>query len=99
MSFRARVVASAALATASFLLAPSALAASHPVQVTGNQLKSALLTQAVTLSELPGFSLTLNTLVTVEGTDVFTVVSLSGTNDPVSASAMLKFVNRVKKLR
>ena len=57
------------------------------------------LTQAVTLSELPGFSLTLNTLVTVEGTDVFTVVSLSGTNDPVSASLMLKFVNRVKKLR
>jgi len=43
MSFRARVVASAALATASFLLAPSALAASHPVQVTGNRLKSALL--------------------------------------------------------
>ena len=35
----------------------------------------------------------------VEGTDVFTVVSLSGTNDPVSASLMLKFVNRVKKLR
>jgi hypothetical protein len=28
-----------------------------------------------------------------------TVVSLSGTNDPVSASLMLKFVNRVKKLR
>jgi hypothetical protein len=237
MSFRARVVASAALATASFLLAPSALAASHPVQVTGNRLKSALLpastfgpdfklqfatssgkhlwhlkardhvsrmscgnfedgvglglfgessvalsfvdndnaitnypnsefyynqavdqfpgtkaastyysqakakyakckdftesvpassipgsgkmettlltmsktkvgkyqafqlTQAVNLSELPGFSLTLNTLVTVEGTDVFTVVSLSGTNDPVSATLMLKFVNRVKKLR
>ena len=47
----------------------------------------------------PRLSLTLNTLVTVEGTDVFTVVSLSGTNDPVSASAMLKFVNRVKKLR
>jgi hypothetical protein len=39
------------------------------------------------------------TLVTVEGTDVFTVVSLSGTNDPVSTSLMLKFVNRVKKLR
>ncbi len=36
------------------------------------------------------------TLVTVEGTDVFTVVSLSGTNDPVSPSLMLKFVNRVK---
>jgi hypothetical protein len=43
MSLRARIVASAALATASFLLAPSALAASHPVQVTGVKLKSALL--------------------------------------------------------
>jgi hypothetical protein len=237
MSFRARLVAAAALATTSFLLAPAALAASHPVQVTGNKLKSALLpassfgpdvhfdvavgsgkslwhqkakdhvssmscgnfengvglgrfgesagawsfvdnpdaftnfpnaefyynqvvyqfstakaattfygqaktkygkcrdftesvpastvpgsgklettvlsmsktkvgkyqafqlTQAVTLSESPGFSLTLNTLVTVEGTDVFTIVDLSGTNDPVSTGLMLKFINRVKKLR
>jgi hypothetical protein len=40
-----------------------------------------------------------NTLVTVEGTDVFTVVSLSGTNDPVSTGLMLKLVNRVSKLR
>jgi hypothetical protein len=56
-------------------------------------------TQDVALSEAPGFSLTLNTLVTVEGTDVFTVVSLSGTNDPVSTSLMLKLVNRVRKLR
>jgi hypothetical protein len=36
---------------------------------------------------------------TPEGTDVFTVVSLSGTNDPVSSGLMLKLVNRVKKLR
>jgi len=43
MSLRTRIVASAALATASFLLAPSALAASHPVQVSGTKLKSALL--------------------------------------------------------
>jgi len=235
MSFRARIMASVAFATASFLLAPSALAASHPVQVTGGKLKSALLpaasfgsdfhlqfvlwskglwhqratdhvpsmscarfedgtigrfgesavalsfvddnnaitnypnsefyynqvvyqfpsvkaastyysqakakyakckdftenvqassvpgsgkmdttlmsmaktkvgryqafqaVQDVDLSEAPGFSLTLNTLVTVEGTDVFTIVSLSGTNDPVSTSLMLKLVNRVRKLR
>ena len=32
-------------------------------------------------------------------TDVFAVVDLSGTNDPVSAGLMLKFVNRVAKLR
>src|SRR5437588_3489873 len=43
MSLRTRIVASAALVTASFLLAPSALAASHPVQVSGTKLKSALL--------------------------------------------------------
>ena len=43
MSLRTRIVASAALATASFLFAPSALAASHPVQVSGTKLKSALL--------------------------------------------------------
>jgi hypothetical protein len=57
------------------------------------------LTQAVTFSDSPGFSLMLNTLVTVEGTDVFAIVDLSGTNDPVSAGLMLKLVNRVKKLR
>jgi hypothetical protein len=57
------------------------------------------LTQAVTLSDSPGFSLDLNTLVTVKGTDVFTVVDLSGTNDAVSTGLMLKFVNRVAKLR
>jgi hypothetical protein len=44
VSFRARFVAAAALATAGFLLAPAvAQAATHPVQVTGTKLKSALL--------------------------------------------------------
>ena len=40
----------------------------------------------------------LNTPVTVEGTGVFTVVSLSGTN-PVATGLMLKLINRVSKLR
>src|ERR1700730_15437105 len=57
------------------------------------------LTQAVTFSDSPGFSLDLNTLVTVKGTDVFAVVDLSGTNDPGSADLMLKFINRGAKLR
>ena len=39
MPLRARIVASGALATASFLMAPSALAAAHPVQVTGGKLR------------------------------------------------------------
>ena len=46
MPLRARLVAVAALASTGFLLAPSALAASHPVQVSGNKLKSALLSAA-----------------------------------------------------
>ena len=33
------------------------------------------------------------------GTDVITVVSLSGIHDPVSLSLMLKLVNRVEELR
>ena len=56
MPFRARIMASVALATASFLLAPSALAASHPVQVSGAKLKSALLPAS---SFGPGFHLDL----------------------------------------
>ncbi len=48
MPLRARLVATAALATAAlasagFLLAPSALAASHPVQGHGSKLQPALL--------------------------------------------------------
>ena len=39
MSLRARFAASAALATASFLLAPSALAASHPVMLANRVSK------------------------------------------------------------
>jgi PknH-like extracellular domain len=44
MSLRAKVIASLALATSAFLLVPAAAeAATHPVQVTGAKLKSALL--------------------------------------------------------
>jgi hypothetical protein len=43
MSFRARIIASAAFASVGLLLAPAAQAATHPVQVTGDKLKSALL--------------------------------------------------------
>jgi hypothetical protein len=43
MSFRAKAVASIAFAASAFLLAPAAQAATHPVQVSGNKLKSALL--------------------------------------------------------
>lgn len=54
--------------------------------------------QTTALSEAPGFTLQQSTLVTVEGTDVFTIFSFGGTNDPVPTSLMLKVINRVKKL-
>jgi hypothetical protein len=43
MSLRAKVVASIAFATSAFLIAPAAQAATHPVQVNGAKLESALL--------------------------------------------------------
>jgi len=55
--------------------------------------------QGVNFSDLPGFSLYLNTLVTVDGTDVFVITNFSGTNDAVSTASMLKLVNRTMKLR
>jgi hypothetical protein len=57
------------------------------------------LNQGVDISEFAGFQLNLNTLVTVEGADVFIVTNFSGTNDPVSTKTMLKLVNRTMKLR
>ena len=57
------------------------------------------LTQSVGGSGLPDISLNLNTVVTVEGADVFVVVDFSTTNHPVAAKTMLKLINRVKKLR
>jgi hypothetical protein len=57
------------------------------------------LNQGVDISEFAGFSLDLNTLVTVAGTDVFIITNFSGTNDAVSTASMLKLVNRTVKLR
>ena len=55
--------------------------------------------EGVDISTVAGFSLSFNTLVTVEGADVFIVTSFSIGNHPVSAKTMLKLVNRVVKLR
>jgi hypothetical protein len=49
-------------------------------------------------SEDPGLTIQLNTTITLDGTDVFAIESFSGTNDTVSASLMLKLINRVKSL-
>ncbi len=55
--------------------------------------------QLADLSEIPADTINLNTMVTLAGTDVFTMVSVGGTNDPVPASLMSQLINRVKKLR
>ena len=47
MSLRAKVIASIAFATSAFLIAPAAQAATHPAQVSGAELKSALLPASV----------------------------------------------------
>jgi hypothetical protein len=56
------------------------------------------LTQSAGDSGISGLSLKLNTLVTVEGADVFIVTNFNMTNHPVSAKTMLKLVGRVMKL-
>lgn len=55
--------------------------------------------EGVDISSVAGFSLSFNTLVTVEGADVFIVTSFSVGNHPVSAKTMLKLVDRIMKLR
>ena len=55
--------------------------------------------QVSDLSSFPGITIQLNTLVTIEGTDVFTMISVGGTNAQVPANLMLTLINRVKKLR
>jgi hypothetical protein len=55
--------------------------------------------QSSDLSEFPGDSILLNTLITVAGTDVLAMVSVGGTNDAVPASLMQKLIGRVQKLR
>jgi hypothetical protein len=55
--------------------------------------------QTANLSELPGFTIDLSTTVTLEGTDVFTMISVGGTNDVVPVSMMQNLISRVQKLR
>jgi hypothetical protein len=55
--------------------------------------------QSADLSQYPGDPILLNTLVTVEGTDVFGMLSVGGTNDAIPASLMQELIGRVQKLR
>lgn len=55
--------------------------------------------QSADLSDFPGESILLNTLITVEGTDVIAMQSVGGTNDAVPVPMMQKLIARVQKLR
>jgi hypothetical protein len=50
-------------------------------------------------SAIPEVPVNLETLVTVEGADVFVVIDFTTSNHQVPAKTMLKLVNRVKALR
>jgi hypothetical protein len=55
--------------------------------------------QVSDLTEMSGITIQLNTLVAVAGTDVYTMESLGGTNDPISTALMHDLIGRVQKLR
>jgi hypothetical protein len=61
--------------------------------------RSFAVAQSAALSDDPADPILLNTLVTVEGTDVFGMLSVGGTPDPVSAPLMQQLIGRVQKLR
>jgi hypothetical protein len=50
-------------------------------------------------SESTGIDIYLNTLVAVAGTDVFYIMSIAFTNDPISTAVMHELISRVLKLR
>ena len=50
-------------------------------------------------SESTGIDINLNTLVAVAGTDVFYIMSIAFTNDPISTAVMRELISRVQKLR
>jgi len=56
------------------------------------------LIQYVDLSELPAFNFYENTAVVLAGTNVYTIDDVNGTNDPIPASLLGKFINRVQAL-
>lgn len=55
--------------------------------------------QSSDLSQYPGITTDLNTLVTLDGTDVFAIFSQAGTNDAIPAPMMQKLITQVQKLR
>jgi len=58
--------------------------------------KAFQLTQYVDIAALPAVSFYANTTVVLAGTNVYTIDDVDGTNDPISASLLGNFINRVQ---
>ncbi len=56
------------------------------------------LIQYVDLSALPALSFYASTAVVLAGTNVYTIDDVNGINDPISASLLIKLINRVQAL-
>jgi hypothetical protein len=56
------------------------------------------LTQYADLAALPALNFYANTAVVLAGTNVYTIDDVSGINDPIPASLLSKFINRVQAL-
>ena len=63
-----------------------------------NKHQAFQLIQYVDLSALPALNFYQNTAVVLAGTNVYTIADVNGTNDPISASLLARFVNRVQAL-
>jgi hypothetical protein len=65
---------------------------------TINKNKAFQLIQHADIAELPIASEFQSTAFVLSGTDVYTIDDVSGTNDPISASLLSKFISRVQAL-
>jgi hypothetical protein len=68
------------------------------VKTTVAKNKAFQVSQLVDLAALPALSFYANTAVVLSGTNVYTIDDVNGTNDPISASLLGKFINRVQAL-
>ena len=67
-------------------------------KTTINKHQAFQLIQYVDISALPALNFYANTSVVLAGTNVYTIADVNGTNDPISASLLARFVNRVQAL-
>ena len=67
-------------------------------KTTISKHKAFQLDQYVSFADLPGFDFYDATAVVLDGTNVYTIDNLDGTNDPISSSLLGRLMNRVQTL-